>query len=347
MKYAIIALYLASFSAVVSSQEPSQGENKPYDKREQGKQLIERLSKEPGMDAQWLRETLADARYQPKIVAAMQRPAEKVLPWHKYRKIFIQDSRIEGGMDFIREHAMLFKQVEERYGVPPSIIAAIIGVETRFGKHTGDDRVLDALATLGFDYPPRAKFFYSELEHFLKLCKSEGLDARSVKGSYAGAMGMPQFIASSYQAYAVDFNNNGQRDLWNEPADVIGSVANYFSAHGWQPGADIAARAPRATAPLTGVLRSERKTHYRYSELAQAGAQVDSPPQDDTPVGLLEFENTQGPEFWVGYKNFFVITSYNHSPLYAMAVYQLSQAIEAGLAKQSGSADLAQREVAN
>ncbi len=339
MKYPIIALVLVLCSSLTCAA------NLPYDQREQGKQLIQRLRQQPGIDAEWLRAVLADARFQPKIVAAMQRPAEKVLPWYKYRQIFLKPGRIEGGVAFINEHAVLFKQVEKYYGVPPSIIAAIIGVETRFGQHTGNDRVLDALATLGFDYPPRAEFFYSELGHFLTLCKSEGLDARSVKGSYAGAMGMPQFISSSYQAYAVDFNGNGKRDLWREPADIIGSVANYFSAHGWQPGAAVAARAPDAAGPLAQIERSKRKTRYRYDELAAAGATAENPPPGDTQVGLLEFENAEGAQFWVGYNNFFVITSYNHSPLYAMAVYQLSQAIEAGMAKQMPEVKTQQPEV--
>ena len=336
----LLALFFftASASAAVSPDLSPEQRDLSYDQRAEGKQLIQKLSQEQGLDPEWVRSVLADARHQPKIIAAMQRPAEKVLPWHKYRQIFLKPGRIEGGVAFIQKHAALFKQVEKYYGVPPSIIAAIVGVETRFGQHIGNDRVLDALATLGFDYPPRAEFFYSELGHFLRLCKTEDLDARSVVGSYAGAMGMPQFISSSYQAYAVDFNQNGKRDLWNEPADIIGSVANYFSAHGWQPGGAVTARAVSSVTPPAEIERSRRETRYDYSDLAAAGIELKSAPEGSTKVGLLELEGPENPEFWVGYKNFFVITSYNHSPLYAMAVYQLSQEIEAGLAKSLASA---------
>lgn len=305
----------------------------PYDQREQGKQLIQQLQAK-GLEGAWVREVLADAKFQPKIVAAMRRPAEKVLPWYKYRRIFLKPGRAEAGVAFIKKHALIFRQVEKYYGVPPAIIAAILGVETRFGQHTGNDRVLDALATLGFDYPPRSKFFYSELGKFLLLCQSEGLDAHSVKGSYAGAMGMPQFIASSYQAYAVDFNHNGKRDLWGEPADIIASVANYFSEHGWRPGEPVAAPALTGPLPLEALEPSERKTRYDYADFKRAGISVEPAPDDNVPVGLLKFTGERGPEFWAGYNNFFIITSYNHSPLYAMAVYQLSQAIEDGMGEQ-------------
>lgn len=305
----------------------------PYPERTQGQRLIENLQAQ-GLDAVWVHAVLADAHHQPKIIAAMQRPAEKVLPWHKYRQIFLKPERVKAGIAFINKHALIFRQVERYYGVPPAIIAAILGVETHFGRHTGNDRVLDALATLGFDYPPRAQFFYAELGKFLLLCQSEGLDPLKVKGSYAGAMGMPQFIASSYAAYAVDFNHNGKRDLWNEPADIIGSVANYFSEHGWRPGEAIAAPAYVDALPQEALELSERKTRYIYADFARAGIHVEPAPPQDFPVGLLEFSGTHGPEYWAGYNNFFVITSYNHSPLYALAVYQLSQAIAAGMGEQ-------------
>lgn len=331
MKYSKLSLALLLLFATTAATGQSGPNGTPYAERDQGKALIQHLSEQEGLDASWVRAVLNDAEYQPKIIAAMQRPAEKVLPWYKYRQIFLKQDRIDGGVAFIQKHADLFAQVEQEYGVPPAIIAAIVGVETRFGGFLGRDRVLDALVTLGFDYPPRADFFYSELGHFLKLCKSEGLDARSVVGSYAGAMGMPQFIASSYAAYAVDFNNNGKRDLWNEPSDIIGSVANYFAEHGWKPGQAIAAAAVPGSSAGADIERSKRETRYEYAELAQAGVALNPAPADATPVGLLELDYADGSRFWVGYHNFFVITSYNHSPLYAMAVYQLSQEIQKGL----------------
>lgn len=326
-------LILSFFCTAAGAHAAPDPSSSPYPERDQGKQMIHNLQ-EQGLDASWVRAVLKDARHQPKIIAAMQRPAEKVLPWYKYRQIFLKPGRVKGGIEFIKEHALIFRQVERYYGVPPAIIAAILGVETRFGQHTGNDRVLDALATLGFDYPPRAKFFYSELGKFLLLCQSEGLDARKVKGSYAGAMGMPQFIASSYGAYAVDFNHNGKRDLWNEPEDIIASVANYFSKHGWRPGEAIAAPARVGALPQEALDLSERKTRYVYADFTRAGIRAEPAPQQDFPVGLLKFRDVHGPEYWAGYNNFFVITSYNHSPLYAMAVYQLSQAIAAGMGEQ-------------
>lgn len=308
-------------------------ERVPYDQRPQAREMIRHLTDEYGLPAARTRALLAKARFQPKILAAMRQPAEKVLPWHAYRKIFLQPTRITGGAEFIRAHMRIFRLAEKRYGVPPEVIAAIIGVETRYGRHVGDNRVLDALATLAFDYPERAAFFSSELEQFLVLCGEEHLNPEAALGSYAGAMGLPQFIASSYRHYAVDFNDNGQRDLWNEPGDIVGSVANFLRMHGWQPDAPIAAAARMPPAAASDLERSKRQTRYAYGELTAAGVSVDRPPAADTPAGVVELEGVDGAEYWLGYRNFFVITSYNHSRLYAMAVYQLSRAIASELAK--------------
>jgi membrane-bound lytic murein transglycosylase B len=206
---------------------------------------------------------------------------------------------------------------------------AIIGVETRYGQRTGDYRVLDALATLGFDYPKRGEFFQSELEHFLLMCREEKIDPTQPLGSYAGAMGLPQFMPSSYRHYAVDFNGDGHRDLWKEPEDVIGSIANYLGSRGWQRGQEIAAAVKTGADKADNFKPSRLDPLNRYGEFVSAGIRTDLRADAAAPAGILELEGQNDMEYWVGLRNFFVITTYNRSPLYAMAVFQLSQAIRA------------------
>ncbi|ERJ17968.1 peptidoglycan lytic transglycosylase [Salinisphaera shabanensis T35B1] len=299
-----------------------------YAERPEGKALLERLQKTDGVDIDAARALLEDAEYQPKIVATMRKPAERTLTWADYRPIFLQAERARKGAAYIEEHRALFDGAEVEYGVPANIIAAIIGVETKYGAFIGRDRVLDALATLGFDYPERADYFIKELENFVVLCVEEDLACDREIGSYAGAMGLPQFMPSSYRAYAVDGNDNGKRDLWEEPADIIYSVANYLAEHGWQRDARVALPAWIGDGEnLDAIERSSRKPAYRWDALDRLGVRVDDPPPNDAQVGLLQFEGAHGTEYWLGLNNFFVITTYNHSPLYAMAVYQLGQEI--------------------
>jgi membrane-bound lytic murein transglycosylase B len=299
-----------------------------YAERPEGKALLERLQKTDGVDIDAARALLEDAEYQPKIVATMRKPAERTLTWADYRPIFLQAERARKGAAYIEEHRALFDGAEAEYGVPANIIAAIIGVETKYGAFIGRDRVLDALATLGFDYPERADYFIKELENFVVLCVEEDLACDREIGSYAGAMGLPQFMPSSYRAYAVDGNDNGKRDLWEEPADIIYSVANYLAEHGWQRDARVALPAWIGDGEnLDAIERSSRKPAYRWDALDRLGVRVDDPPPNDAQVGLLQFEGAHGTEYWLGLNNFFVITTYNHSPLYAMAVYQLGQEI--------------------
>lgn len=288
--------------------------------------LVENMVSEHGFEREQVRSLLADAEHQEAIIKAMNRPAE-AMPWYRYRAIFIKPNRIQGGVDFMRTHADLLQAAQERYGVPPTVITAIIGVETLYGRYTGDYRVLDALATLAFDYPPRSAFFRSELEQFLLLGREAHIDLGTVQGSYAGAMGLPQFIASSYRHYAVDFNHNGRTDLWQEPADVIGSVANYLAENGWRRGKPVAFPAVVTAAPAKTLTPSRLDPDYTAGELARAGVKIDAAMPAEMAAGLLVFENENGKEYWVGAHNFFVITTYNHSPLYAMAVHQLSEAI--------------------
>lgn len=322
----LIAITLAAAAAAAMG---GQGQPARYAQGPAAAAFIEHLQAKYGLEPEWVRERLAAAQRQPHILEIMRSPPEETLAWYEYRAIFMDEPRIAGGARYVRTHRELLQRAREHFGVPPHVIAAILGVETRYGEITGDYRVLDALATLGFDYPPRADFFRSELAEFLMLAREEGLDPTAVLGSYAGAMGVPQFIASSYRAYAVDFNGNGQRDLWHEPADVIGSVANYLAVHGWQAGEPVILRA-RTSADSIDLQRSQRHTRYPYSRLVAAGVEARSAQalSPDTPVGLVELETADGPRFWIGLKNFFVITDYNHSPLYAMAVYQLGEAIK-------------------
>lgn len=320
---------ILSACLIIASVVGSQATAVSYADDAKAKALIKQLQKKHDMDPAWVRQQLAAAERQPEILEAMRTPPEETLAWHEYREIFLGKQRIQGGADFIRQHADIFQRVEKHYGVPRAIIAAIIGVETLYGQVLGDQRVLDALATLGFDYPPRADFFRSELGQFLVLARHENINPQRVKGSYAGAMGLPQFIPSSYRAYAVDFNSNGQRDLWDEPADIIGSVGHYLAKNGWERGEPIIFRS-QAESVAKHLEFSRRSTRYKYRDLVLAGIKATSQQEltPETDVGLVKLEGKQGPQYWIGLKNFFVITDYNHSKLYAMAVYQLSQAIK-------------------
>lgn len=319
MALTVIMFGLTGCSTFTSAADPAS----PSDIR----QFAEAVAERHGMNAQDLERLVRDeAKHQPEIIEAITSPAE-ALPWHRYRTIFITDERIAGGVAYWQEHSDWLDQVQSRYGVPPEIVVAIIGVETYYGRYRGRHRVIDALRTLGFAYPPRADFFRSELEAFLVLANEEGMDPTVPLGSYAGAMGVPQFISSSYRAYAVDFNGNGRRDLFSEPGDAIGSVGNYFAEHRWQPGAPIAAPATVAGSRWQGLLRGDLKPVDTVGTLRSAGVTTDPSLPNDAPARLLELETDDGPAYWVTLNNFYVITRYNHSPLYAMAVYDLARAI--------------------
>ncbi|HLA75043.1 MAG TPA: lytic murein transglycosylase B [Gammaproteobacteria bacterium] len=264
----------------------------------------------------------------PDIIDAITRPAE-AKPWYDYRPIFVTEARIAGGVEFWNQYADILARAQAAYGVPPEIIVAIIGVETRYGKNTGSYRVLDALSTLAFDYPKRSDFFRDELEQYLLLTREEKLDPLAIKGSYAGAMGMPQFIASSYRNFAVDFDNDGHRDLLNNLSDVIGSVANYFSAHKWQPDKPVAVSVQVMGDKYLPLINADLKPEVTLGQLKEQGVNVPGDLAPDQLGTLLEYEGDSGMEYWLGLQNFYVITRYNRSPLYAMAVYQLSNEIRA------------------
>jgi membrane-bound lytic murein transglycosylase B len=296
-----------------------------YADRPEVQAFIEEQVKAADFDPDELLAVFSKAEKQQSIIDAISSPAE-AKPWYQYRKIFLTESRIQGGAEFWTKHADTLELAAQEFGVSPEIIVAVIGVETYYGRRTGSYRVLNALATLGFDYPPRARFFRKELAQYLLLARDEEWDMMDPKGSYAGAMGMGQFIPSSYRAYAVDFSGDGKRDLWNS-IDAIGSVANYFKRHGWQQGEGVAVPAV-ATSQSVERLKTDLKPAYEMKKLQSHGLKPNTQPDSQGPYSLIALELENGMEYWIGQKNFYVITRYNHSPLYAMAVYQLSREIK-------------------
>jgi membrane-bound lytic murein transglycosylase B len=262
------------------------------------------------------------------ILDAMSRPAERVVPWFEYRNIFMTEARIAAGVKFWGEHAATLEPVAERYGVAPEMIVAIVGIETFFGTRMGRYRVLDALATLAFAYPPRSTFFTSELEAFLLLTREEQVDPTSALGSYAGAMGAGQFIPSSYRAYAVDGDADGKRDLWTDWDDVFGSVANYFAKHGWRTGEPVMESALRPASFTGPEPRNALDLDGTVGSLTELGYVFTTTLPSEAPAAAYSFEaQGGGSEYWVGYHNFYVVTRYNRSTKYALAAHQLAEAI--------------------
>jgi membrane-bound lytic murein transglycosylase B len=278
-------------------------------------------------DRETLRDILGEAEKKDSIIDQISKPAEKTLTWAEYRPIFMTKERINAGATFWEEHRDVLEDIETRSGVPIEILVGIIGVETYYGRITGGHRVLDALTTLAFYYPPRSKFFRGELEHFLLLVREEKMQATDAFGSYAGAMGRPQFMPSSYRAYAVDSTGDGKRDIWNNWKDVAGSIANYFNAHGWRTGEEVASRATigsRWSGPFPKNILKPEKT---VESLSQMGVMFTTALPGESASQLLTLQGADGNEHWVGFHNFFVITRYNHSVMYGLAVHQLGQEI--------------------
>ncbi len=295
--------------------------------------FIQRMDRQHGFDPQTLRRTLARAERQDWIIEAMDRPVRKSKStgpngsWNRYQAKFITPDNIDKGVQFWRQHASVLERASARYGVPPEIIVGIIGVETRWGRILGKTRTIDALSTLAFAYPRRADYFSGELESFLIMARDEGFDPFGPKGSFAGAMGLGQFMPSSFHSYAVDFTGDGHRDLWN-PVDAIGSVANYFKGHGWRRGEPVAVRANASGASL-GALKTGFDARYPVSTLKAAGLEPSGSLGGASEARLLRLDLGSGYEYWLGLHNFYVITRYNHSTYYAMAVWQLGNAVKA------------------
>ena len=289
-------------------------------------ELVEIMSKEDGYPREELEAVLSSSKIDEQIIELMDRPYES-LPWHRYRDLFIKESRIVRGVQFWQENRAILAAVEKEFGVPQAILVALLGVETHYGTRLGNRRVLDSLVTLSADYPRRSKFFTSELRTFLNTSRRENIAANSVLGSYAGAIGIPQFMPSSYEAYSVDFNGNGRRDLVNEMEDAIGSVGNYLKEHGWTRGEAIFALVTEDLPDAARDLVSKRsKLQHRTGDLADAGVAFDARGGSDK-AALFSLEQKSGKDHVVGYRNFYALTRYNTSINYAMAVTELSMQI--------------------
>lgn len=303
-----------------------------------------------GLDPAEIEAWLAKAQHRPAIVAAMARPAERVKPWSEYRPIFLGERRIREGRAFLTKHREALAKVEAATGVPAEVIVAILGVETSYGQITGSHRVLDALYTLGFFYPVsgdpekrdyearRGQFFRNELAHAIRLAKDNGFDLEALRGSYAGAMGWGQFMPSSYRNYAVDGDGDGRADLFGSLPDVFASVANYFVAHGWKAGQPVVVPAAAAEGAQPPAPASRLQAGHSLAELGELGFRPAQAVGADLPAGLVVLEGAAGTEHWLGFPNFFVITRYNISTMYAMAVHQLSREIALGVATAAPAA---------
>ena len=320
--FSLLALaVLMIFAATVNAES--------YLKRADVGAYIDELIQQHGFSRQELEEVLAAAERRQDIIDLMRRPAERRLNWHEYSKIFLDEQRIAGGVEFWQQNRATLERAQRKYGVAPEVVVAIIGVETRYGRVTGRHRVIDALMTLAFDYPPRASFFRKELTQFLVLAREEGKNPTSLMGSYAGAMGYGQFIPSSFRNYAVDFDRDGVRDIWQNRVDAIGSVANYFSRHGWGGTTEVTVpvRVKAETEQLLEIANGSLKPTHSVAEMAAMGVIVDDL-DPEARVFLLRLMGGEMPEYRLGLNDFYVITRYNHSRLYAMAVYRLGQEIK-------------------
>lgn len=324
MKSLVAGLGLALAATHAVAQDDS------YAKHSLTAPFIAEMNEESGFLSEPLQALFANAERKQAILDAISRPAERVKLWKEYRPIFITQSRIDKGVEFWDKNAEALKRAEEEYGVPAEVIVAIIGVETIYGGNTGSYRVIDALSTLAFDYPPRAPFFRQQLKEFLMLTREEQVDPLSLKGSYAGAMGLPQFMPGSFRAYAVDFDNDGRIDIWQNPTDAVGSVANYFIKHGWQPGEKVVVRADIKEASVAEKgLSDSLDPKITVKELKELGWKPHIELDDDTEVTAFRLDAEKDTEYWIGLANFHAITRYNRSVMYAMAVNELAELLAA------------------
>lgn len=305
-----------------------------YRQHPEAKKFIEEMVHKHGFTRIELERSLAKAEKKQGILDAISRPAEKSKTWKEYRPIFMVPLRIENGTKFWKENKPALTRAEKEYGVPAEIIVSIIGVETNYGRNTGGYNVIDALSTLAFDYPPRAPFFRSELENFLLLTREQKHNPIEFKGSYAGAMGYGQFMPSSYRKWAVDFNGDGFTDIWKNPEDAIGSVANYFKAHGWKTGEPVTVSAHANSESEIAQLNTVMVPEVTIEQWRGRGINPVSWLPPSTPAIAIQFDGANGIEYWFGLQNFYTITRYNRSPMYAMAVYQLSVEIKLAAERQ-------------
>lgn len=294
-------------------------------KRSDVRAFIEETSRDFGFPRPQLEALLAQAETKQPILDAISRPAERVVPWYEYRERFLTEKRILQGTDFWTAHGEALRRIPDP-NVAASVVG-ILGVETSFGRITGRYRVIDALATLAFDYPPRSEFFRGELQQFLLLSREESVDPKTALGSYAGAMGAPQFVSSSYRNFAIDGDGNGKRDLWNSWDDVIGSVANYLLAHGWREGEPVVVTATLPGDDLSRFDTSKLELNETVESLRGKGVRFETTLPETAPALLIVAQGKDGPVYRVGFTNFYALTRYNRSPMYAMAVHDLGDAV--------------------
>jgi membrane-bound lytic murein transglycosylase B len=314
----LLALAMAPLDAAAQAQRALSPDTQVF---------IEEMVQKHQFEESALRKLFVQARTLPSILRAVSAPAT-ARPWHEFRARNVDPARISGGVAFWREHSALLTRARERYGVPEEIIVATIGIETLYGRNTGNFRVLEALTTLAFNYPPRAELFRGELEAYLLMVRESGLDAMGMRGSYAGAMGIPQFLPSSFRRYAVDFDADGRRDLMGV-ADAIGSIANYYREFGWQPGGTVLVPVTVAAADIEALLQAGIKPHLRVAELKRLGVMPAGLVDESAEAALFTAETESGPRYWLGLNNFYVITRYNRSINYALAVYELARELRA------------------
>ena len=296
-----------------------------YAERPEVEAFVRELVQRHGLGESELKRVFERAQRLEPVLEAIARPAERIRTWDEYRALMITERRIAEGVEFWNKNSRTLERAQRKYGVPPQYVVAIIGVETFYGRNTGNWRVVDALTTLAFDYPPRARFFRSELESYLLMVREAGVDAFSVRGSYAGAFGIPQFMPSSARRYAVDFDGNGTVDLQKSRADAIGSVANFLHVHGWQRDADVAVTARVSGESWRAFADGRFEPKHSLSELREAGIEFDSPQPAGASATVVELANADRPsELRVALRNFYVITRYNRSALYAAAVADLA-----------------------
>ena len=321
--------HLSIFLLIVSTTltfEIKADESIPYQNRPDVIDFIEMMHNKHGLDKEELKELFSSVNFQERVVRIMNRQPEGTMTWSSYKNMMVTDERVDSGKQFISEYKKDLKRAEDIYGVPASIIASIIGIETRYGKITGNIRVLDSLSTLSFDYPRRAKFFKVQLEEFLLLAEEENWDPSNIKGSIAGAMGFGQFMPDSYRNYAVDFDFDGKRDILNNPVDAIGSVANFLNKKGkWEPNTKIVLKATHSGE--RPELKSYFKPYIKVSDLKSFGITPVEKLQNQLRVIPIELEIEKGYEYWLGLKNYQAISRYNRSKLYIMAVYEFSESL--------------------
>ena len=326
------ALQTSVVDAAERSHRTSKATPSGYEKRTEVLRFMDELVERHGFVREELQVLFRKVNFQPAVIKSITPPRDPgVKSWRSYRAIFVNDQRINAGLRFLEQHEATLARASSEFGVPREIIVAIIGVETVYGRNLGSYRVVDALTTLDFDYAPRSAFFRSELEHYLLFARDAGMDVFALRGSYAGAFGLPQFMPSSYRRFAVDYDGDAQANLVRSPADAIGSVGNFLKAHGWRRDAPIAFAA-RLEGPVDkAIVHGGVKPDRALSALEAAGVRVAAPSGSlapDTLCVLVELETPGQPsEFRAGLENFFVITRYNRSSFYAAAVMDLAEAI--------------------